>query len=86
LGKSSTVAVSGSDRGKPQSASISVDAGFAHKTLNRSGGRLDNDRFGVQGDIGFSDRLTQRGENSDGDLGFGADAGADYSPGGPLAR
>ena len=51
---------------------------FAQKTLDRDGGRLSNDRVGVAGDIAVTQRLTLGGEVSDGDLGIGANAKANY--------
>jgi hypothetical protein len=51
---------------------------FAQKTLQRDGGRLDNDRVGVAGDIAITQRLTVGGEVSEGDQGFGANAKANY--------
>lgn len=64
------------DRDRPWSLSL-----FGQKTLERNGGRLENDRFGVAGDIGLTDRLTVEGELSDGDLGMGADAKATFAMG-----
>ena len=54
---------------------------FAQKTLERDGGRLDNDRVGIAGDIAINQRLTVGGEVSDGDLGLGANAKANYKMG-----
>lgn len=54
---------------------------FGQKTLERSGGRLENDRIGIAGAIQPSDRLTLSGEVSDGSLGTGAQAKADYALG-----
>lgn len=61
---------------RPWSASV-----FGQKTLDRSGGRQRNDRYGVQGDMQVSDRFGVRGALSDGDLGFGADARATFNRG-----
>jgi hypothetical protein len=52
---------------------------FGQKTLDRDGGRLENDRLGVAGELQPTRRLTLSGELSDGDLGTGAKAKADYA-------
>jgi hypothetical protein len=51
---------------------------FAQKTLEHEDGREANDRVGVAGDFAVNQRLTLGGEVSDGDLGFGANAKANY--------
>ncbi len=51
---------------------------FAQKTLEHDGGRESNDRVGVSGDFALNQRLTLGGEVSDGDLGLGANAKANY--------
>ncbi|MPT46990.1 MAG: OmpA family protein [Sphingobium sp.] len=56
-------------------------AAFGQTTLDRSGGRLANDRLGVNGEVQFTDRLGVKAEVSDGDLGVGADARATYTMG-----
>jgi hypothetical protein len=60
------------DRDRPWAAYV-----FGQKTLDRDGGRLENDRFGVGGEAQISDRLTLKGAVSEGDLGFGADLRTD---------
>jgi hypothetical protein len=52
---------------------------FGQSTLERSGGRLNNDRFGAGGDIQLDQRTRVSAEVSDGDRGFGADIGAEYA-------
>lgn len=54
---------------------------FAQKTLERDGGRQSNDRVGIAGDYAVNQRLTLSGEVSDGDLGLGANAKANYQVG-----
>ena len=54
---------------------------FGQKTLERDGGRLANDRYGVAGDIAVNQRLTLGGEVSGGDLGLGANAKANLATG-----
>ncbi len=54
---------------------------FGQKTVERDGGRLENDRIGLAGELQPTDRLTLTGEVSDGDLGTGAKAKADYLTG-----
>jgi hypothetical protein len=51
---------------------------FAQKTLQRDGGRLDNDRVGIAGDIALNQRITVGGEVSEGDQGLGANAKVNY--------
>jgi hypothetical protein len=53
--------------------------GFGQLTVDHDPGRLSNDRFGLGGAYPVNDRITVKGEVSDGDLGFGADARADYA-------
>jgi hypothetical protein len=62
--------------GKPWALSV-----FGQKTVDRSGGRRDNDRVGIAGDTQLTDRLGIEAQVSDGDLGFGADAKATYQMG-----
>src|SRR5690606_6954782 len=52
---------------------------FGQKTLDHDPGRHRNDRYGLGGEYQVTERLTLEGEVSDGDLGFGADARADYA-------
>lgn len=54
---------------------------FGQKTVDRDGGRLENDRFGVAGEIQPTQRLTLSGEVSDGDLGTGGKAKINYAMG-----
>ena len=63
-------------RDRPWSASL-----FGQTTVDRSGGRQENDRFGVAGKVELSDRLSVDTEVSDGDLGLGADARATFTMG-----
>lgn len=51
---------------------------FAQKTLAHDAGRMENDRIGVAGNIDLTQRLNLAGEVSDGDLGLGANAKANY--------
>lgn len=60
------------DQHRPWSAYV-----FGQKTLERDGGRLENDRIGVGGEAQLTDRLTLKGVVSEGDLGFGADVRTD---------
>lgn len=51
---------------------------FGQTTVDHDPGRLENDRVGAGLGYQLTDRLTVEGELSEGDLGFGADARADY--------
>lgn len=53
--------------------------GFGQVTVDHDPGRLSNDRFGLGGSYQVNDRITLKGEASDGDLGLGADLRADYA-------
>lgn len=63
-------------RDRPWSLSV-----FGQMTVDRSGGRQANDRFGVAGSTEITDRLGLRAEVSDGDLGLGADTRVTYAMG-----
>ena len=52
--------------------------GFGQTTLSTGGGRQENNRIGVGADAQISDRLSVRGEVSEGDGGAGASIGAGY--------
>ncbi len=52
--------------------------GFAQQTLDSTGTREDNDRYGVGGSIRMSDRFTVNGEISDGDYGTGGKLGTEF--------
>jgi hypothetical protein len=54
---------------------------FGQKTLDRDGGRLENDRYGIGAELQPTSRLTLSGEVSDGDLGTGANVKANYATG-----
>lgn len=64
------------DKSRPWALSI-----FGQKTLDRDGGRRENDRYGVAGDMQVTDRLSLAAEVSDGDLGTGANAKATFAMG-----
>lgn len=53
--------------------------GFGQATLDNSGSRRDNDRYGVGGDIQLDQRTRLEGEFSDGKNGTGVDVGGDYA-------
>lgn len=52
--------------------------GYGQGTLEKSGNRNDNNRYGVGGERRFNDRFKLLGEVSDGDGGFGARLGGDW--------
>ncbi|MEL6956061.1 MAG: flagellar motor protein MotB, partial [Pseudomonadota bacterium] len=52
--------------------------GFGQATLSADGTRPDNNRLGLGADAQVNDRLSVRGEVSEGDGGFGASVGAGY--------
>ncbi len=52
--------------------------GFFQQTLQATGNRDDNNRFGAGGSWRFNDRLNLLGELSTGDLGTGASFGSEY--------
>ena len=56
---------------------ISLSA-FAQETVDQDDTRSDNSRYGVGADVKVSDRLSLRGEISDGDGGLGAQAQATF--------
>ncbi len=53
--------------------------GLAQTTIDRSGTRQDNDRYGIGGDVQLDQRTRIKGEVTDGDNGTGVDIGADYA-------
>ncbi|MEJ2252782.1 MAG: OmpA family protein [Nitrospirota bacterium] len=52
--------------------------GFAQGTVQKSGNRQDNGRFGVGGSLRLTDRFNILGEVSDGDMGTGGKLGTEY--------
>ncbi|MGC3964665.1 MAG: OmpA family protein [Rhodocyclaceae bacterium] len=78
----SSLAVEGSRTDVALQADYGVDNwgayGFAQKTAQRTGTRLDNDRIGAGGRYRINDKLGLNGEASTGDGGFGGKAGVDY--------